>query len=257
MEVDSSKVEYGSCHTHYTKWYMLKGWLIRALTICNNQVDFMKVVIYYTQGLISRCFPASALCRAWRIFLDDKIPAQSTRKVLSDAFEEWLGKQNFSLSNANEEQQRQPRLDSTQQQFDSFLINSLTAVNHILKHSGGNPLSLDYMKQMAAAMAQDEADAIFGYGVQLIQKLQQKNIQPIDVLLKVLSDQDNLQIHKWDEISPIQTNMLIVASGKRWTAVLKDRQECWSEFHGCTRFPIHNISEFLTHKVKQGTVLYR
>ena len=75
------------------------------------------------------------------------------------------------------------------------------------------PLSLDCMKQIAAAIAQDEADAIFSYG--LIQKNQQKNIQPIDVLLKVLSDRGNLQIHKWDEISPIQTNMLIVAGGKR------------------------------------------
>ena len=26
-------IEYGACHTHYTKWYMLKGLLIRALTI--------------------------------------------------------------------------------------------------------------------------------------------------------------------------------------------------------------------------------
>ena len=112
-------IEYGSCHTHYTKCYMLKGLLIRTLTICNSQADFMKAVIYYTQGLISRGYPANALCRAWRKFLHDKIPAQSTS-------------------------------------------------------------------------------------------------------LKVLSDQDNLQIHKWDEISPIQTSMLIVVSGKRWTAVLKD-----------------------------------
>ena len=29
-------IEYNLCHTHYTKWYMLKGILIRALTVCNN-----------------------------------------------------------------------------------------------------------------------------------------------------------------------------------------------------------------------------
>ena len=100
-------IEYGSCHTPYTKWYMLKGLLIHALTIFNNQADFMKAVIYYAQGLISRGFPASALRRAWRKFLYDKIPAQSTRKVLSNAFEEWLSKQIFSRSNADEEQQGQ------------------------------------------------------------------------------------------------------------------------------------------------------
>ena len=45
--------EYNSFHMHYTKWCMLKGLLIRALTICNNQSDFMEAVIYYTQGLIT------------------------------------------------------------------------------------------------------------------------------------------------------------------------------------------------------------
>ena len=59
---------------------------------------------------------------------------------------------------------------------ESFLINGLTTVNHILNHSGGNPLSLDYMQQIAAAMVQDGADAIFSYGLQFIQKLQEKNI---------------------------------------------------------------------------------
>ena len=74
------------------------------------------------------------------------------------------------------------------------------------------------------------------------------------VLLKVLGDQDNLQVHKWDKKSPIQTNMLIATSGKCRTSILKNRQECWCECHRCTHFPIHSISEFLTHKVKQGTV---
>ena len=67
---------------------MLKGLLIRALTICNNQPDFMKAVIYDTQGLISRGSPASALCKAWRKFMYDKIPAHNTRKVFTEAFEE-------------------------------------------------------------------------------------------------------------------------------------------------------------------------
>ena len=71
-------IEYSSCHTHYTKWYMLKGLLIRALTICNNQTDFMKVVIYYTHRLISRGFPASTLRGAWCNNRYDKIPAQNT-----------------------------------------------------------------------------------------------------------------------------------------------------------------------------------
>ena len=88
-------IEYNSCHTHYTQWYMLKGLLIRALTICTNQSDFMKAVIYYTQGLISRGFLVSTLRRAWCKFVCDKIPAQATRKTLTAEFEKWLDQQDF------------------------------------------------------------------------------------------------------------------------------------------------------------------
>ena len=62
----------------------------------------------------------------------DKILAQNTRKVLTEAFDEWLNKQNFSQASADEGQQRQQRKDATQHQFESFLINGLTAINHIL-----------------------------------------------------------------------------------------------------------------------------
>ena len=78
---------YNSCHAHYTKWYMLKGLLIRALTVCNNQSDFMKAVVYYTQGLISEGFPVSALRKPWRKFIYDKIPTQATKRTLTEECE--------------------------------------------------------------------------------------------------------------------------------------------------------------------------
>ena len=55
-------------------------------------------------------------------------------------------------------------------------------------------------------------------------------------------------------ITASPTDRLLVASGKQWTALLKDRQDCWSEYHRRSRFPIHSITNFLTHKIKQGTV---
>ena len=89
-------IDYNSCHTHYTKWYMLKGLLIRALTICNNQSEFIKAVIYYTKGLISTGFLVSALRRAWHNFIYDKIHTQATKKTLTAEFEMWLDQQDFS-----------------------------------------------------------------------------------------------------------------------------------------------------------------
>ena len=63
-------------------------------------------------------------------FIYDKIPAQATRKTLCDEFESWLDKQDFSQAFLDEEQQKLKRIES---EFESFLINGLTAVNHILK----------------------------------------------------------------------------------------------------------------------------
>ena len=75
-------IEYSSCHTHYTKWYMFKGLLIRALTICNTQKDFLQAVIHYAQGLVARGFPASALLKAWRKFSYEKLTHPSARRNL-------------------------------------------------------------------------------------------------------------------------------------------------------------------------------
>ena len=99
-------------------------------------------------------------------------------------------------------------------------------------------------------MAQIEAHIISGFGLQHIHSLQHKNIHPTDISSKILRDQENLLVKKWDEATEMQTKMLLVASGKRWTAVLKDWQVCW-----CALGVPYIISyRNLTHKVKQQTV---
>ena len=189
-------IEHNSCHTHYTKWYMLKGLLIRALTICNNQSDFMTAVIYYTQGLISRGFPVSALRRAWRKFVYDKILAPATRKTPTADFEKWLDQQDFSQACLHEEQHKLKRIESTQHEFESFLINGLAAVNHMLKSTNCQPLTLNDMKQVAAKMAQAEASIIASSNLTQLHAQQPDNIQSADVILKVWNDHENILVTK-------------------------------------------------------------
>ena len=99
-------IEYSSCHTHYTKWYMFKGLLIRALTICNNEDSFFKAALHYAQGLISRGFPASTLLRAWKRFAYEKVPPSHVRRKLTQRFKEWVDDQNFSASHPDEAAQK-------------------------------------------------------------------------------------------------------------------------------------------------------
>jgi hypothetical protein len=75
---------------------MLKGLLIRALTICNTQKDFFRAAVHYTQGLISRGFPISSLLKAWNKFAADKIEHVAARKSLTNQFKGWLKKLDFS-----------------------------------------------------------------------------------------------------------------------------------------------------------------
>ena len=88
---------------------MFKGLLIRALTICNNQRDFLKAAIHYAQGLIARGFPASALMRAWRKFSYEKLTHPTARRELTAQFKEWLNEQDFTAAHDDEETQRKKR----------------------------------------------------------------------------------------------------------------------------------------------------
>ena len=63
-------LDYTSCHTPWTKRYLLKSLPVRAATICNSDFGFKKPVAveYYTRGLIVRGCPKSAVNHSWQSF---------------------------------------------------------------------------------------------------------------------------------------------------------------------------------------------
>jgi hypothetical protein len=124
-------IEYSSCHTHYTKWYMFKGLLIRAMTICNTQKDFFQAVVHYAQGLVARGFPASSLRKAWQKFSYEKLTHPSARRNLTKQFNDWLVNQDFSLAHKDEATERQQRLEKAKNRFSGVLLCGLTAANNI------------------------------------------------------------------------------------------------------------------------------
>ena len=152
-------------------------------------------------------------------------PPWATRKTLTAKFETWLDQQDFSQACLDEEQQKLKRIESTQRKFESFLINGLTAVNHILKSADCQPLTLNNLKQVAAKMAQAEASMIVSSFLAQLNAQQLDDILSADVILKVLNDHENILVTKWDDNSLIPTDRLLVASDKHWTALLKDKQD--------------------------------
>ena len=142
-------IEYSSCHTHYTKWYMFKGLLIRALTICNNQNDFFNAVVHYAQGLVSRGFPANSLLKAWRKFAYEKLPNPSARRTLTERFKDWLSQQDFATAHPDEQAQQQARYQKAKDQFTGTLMCGLVAVNHILVSKHRPRLTAQAMQEIA------------------------------------------------------------------------------------------------------------
>ena len=109
------------------------------------------------------------------------------------------------------------------------------------------PLPRDFL-QMAETVTDISASLRPLHIQHLLRK--QPNVPPMDVLLQVLNDRENILVHKRDRA---RLNGL-VANRQRWTTHWKDIPECWSPFHRRCQFPIRNIKEFLFHEVRHGAV---
>ena len=250
-------IEYSSCHTHYTKWYMFKGLLIRALTICNAQKDFFHAAIHYAQGLIARGFPASSLQKAWRKFSYEKLHHPSARRNLTKDFKEWLVKQNFSHAHMDEGTEKQQRLEKARSRFLGVLLCGLTAVNHIFKHCNVPPISRDEMESKAKEMAEKEVTLLYSCSPGAVYDMatDPRGNYAVDVLLCTIQSHTTMTSQRWKEKDTIFSNTLLVGCGQHWQAILKDKREGkWYVYEERTRSPVQNLVHFLTNKLKHGAV---
>jgi len=220
-------IEYSSCHTHYTKWYMFKGLLIRALTICNNQRDFLRAVIHYAQGLIARGFPSSALLRAWRKFSHDKIDHPAAWRELTAQFKEWLSQQDFASAHDDEETQKSKRVAITLANFQATLMCGMTATNHILKACNALPVTAEVMQAKAHEMAEKESVLLYSSSPGTVHDLatDPRGNYAVDTLLYLMQSHSNLICERWDATKPISSGVMLVGCGQHWQAVLKDKQD--------------------------------
>ena len=249
-------IEYSSCHTHYTKWYMFKGLLIRALTICNNQNDFFKAAIHYAQGLIARGFPPSALMRAWRKFSYEKLTHPSARRELTAQFKQWLDQQDFAAANEDEETRKKKRVAKTLENFKATLMCGLTATNHILTACNVPSITKEVMQTKAQEMADKESALLYSCSPGAIHDLatDPRGNYAVDTLLYVIQSHSNLVCQRWNETAPITTSILLVGCGQHWQAVLKNKEDKWFIHEASGTYAVHNLQRFLRNKLTHGAV---
>ena len=140
--------------------YMLKGLLIRALTICNTQKAFIQAAIHYSQGRISRGFPATTLWKAWRKFAYEKIPHPPDCKDLTIHYKDWLDAQNFSQTHADENTMHAARHAATLKYFQDTMLHARHVFNHILAALRCPMITEDEIFHVAQEMADREASIL-------------------------------------------------------------------------------------------------
>ena len=235
---------------------MYKGLLIRALTICNNQPDFMRAAISYAQGLISRGFPAKTLWRSWSKFCYQKVTHPGTRRELLNQFKTWVEGQDFSACHLDENAQRQQRLLATMSLFKSSLMCGYDAVNHILSALGRQKISELDIETTAHAMADRESSIIYNMdpGTVLDLAADPRGNYAADTLLHVLHTHSTLNVERWRPDQPISSCAILLGSGDHWQAVLMDRDKQWFVLNRYDKCPIQNIMRFLNSWLSNGAV---
>ena len=249
-------IDYSSCHTHFTKWYMFKGLLIRALTICNNQADFMKAVIHYAQGLVSRGFPSKTLWRAWRKFSYEKVPHAVARQKLTEDFRVWLEKQSFKHAHPDEEVLREGRKQTTKGCFQRSLMCGFHAVNHILHALGHSALFECELDQVAQEMADREESLLYSNEPHAVMDLaaDPRGNYAADTLIQLLQCRTNLKVERWRSGQPFSSCAMLVGSGNHWQAVLLDKDKHWFVLEQGSKMPLQDVLRFLQSRLANGAV---
>ena len=249
-------IEYSSCHTHYTKWYMLKGLLIRALTICNSEESFFKAVIHYAQGLISRGFPSSSLLRAWKRFAYEKIHDPRARKKLTARFMQWVEDQDFSHAYPDEAARQQGKYSQALTRFKGTLMCGLVAVNNIMKALKIEEVTAAEIHTLAKDMAQRECSLIYAQEANMVLDLEvdPRGNYAVDVLLQLLGSRTGSKCTRWVPGDPLTSSILLIGSGVHWQAILRSNDGLWFLYEQSYRNAVSDIFLFLEGKVLNGAV---
>jgi hypothetical protein len=247
-------IEYSSCHTHYTKWYMLKGLLIRALTICNTQEEFIRAAIHYSQGLISRGFPATTLWKAWRKFTCEKIPNSTARKDLTNQYKSWLDVQSFSTSHADENALRAARHAAVLKYFKDTMLPVRPIFNHILAALRCPTITEEEILTVAREMADREANILQGNEPHALLQLASdpRGNHAAETLLHLLRSHSGRGVERWRPDQPLASSAILLGSGSHWQAVLQDKDKHWFVLERDTKYALQNVARFLNSKLTNG-----
>ena len=224
--VPKKYISYDSCHTPWTKKYLMKGLLVRAATICNTTASFKKGVEYYTRGLLLRGCKKSFLKQSWASFVAGKRSeacSEDERRRLQENplrvahLTNWFKKlvdstaAEFESLSKKPGEAAPPEPATTRKQL---LLCGINAVNAVLDVLGRPSLTKTQVDELNDHLASEEA-LVLADGSATENLRDPKGNYPIEVLMLALQTYGDCTVERIAH-PPVRPGFYLVGNGYHW-----------------------------------------
>ena len=239
-------IDFTSCHTPWTKKFLLKSLLVRAATICSTTASFKRAVEHYVQGLLLRGCGLNHLQQSWDSFASSRLKHRwKMRNELSAWFRRLIGKSKPQSPSQNDA----PRKNSKYR----LLLCGLNAVNAVLSLIDRPPISREQLDDLNDNLAVEEA-LIVDEGVAIDNATDPRGNYPVEVLMTALRTYADCKCDRLQPQNP-PPGLYLVGNGLHWQVAAASREGQWSVYDDGLEYPIGDVHAFFRNKFHIGAVI--
>ena len=239
-------IEYTSCHTPWTKKFLLKSLLVRAATICSTTAGFKRAVEHYVQGLLARGCATSHLQKSWDSFASSRL---KNRWTMRNELSAWFRR----LISGNKVQPPSQQAVSKKRAKHRLLLCGLNAVNAVLAVMERPLIAREQLDDLNDNLAVEEA-LVLDEGEAMDNATDPRGNYPVDVLMAALRTYADCKCERLKPQSP-SPGLFLVGNGLHWQVVAANREGHWSVYDDGLEFPVADVHSFFRNKFHNGAVI--
>ena len=251
-------IEFASCHTHYTKWYIYSSQLIRMSTITNSADAFFDGAIREAEALILRGFNKNAMNRAWTKYAYTRAKDFVLRTLLTRRFKAWVDEQDFSAAAEGDTEKKQALLQKRSEKNTRDLRCGLKALNAILSHIKKATVDHTVTDRAALELAKREEQLLYDKSVSSIRDCYHHpdGYYAIDVIINLIKEHAGIEVERahGEELINLKGKIYLIASRNHYTCVIREEDGYWVEKDNGKTHPIVNLTHFLNARNAAGAV---
>ena len=132
----------------------------------------------------------------------------------------------------------------------------LHAVNHILSALGLQNVTEKDIDGIAQEMADRESNILYSMdpSVVLANAVDPRGNYAADTLIHLLRCKSAAAVERWRSSQPVSSCAILVGLGDHWQAVLMDKDKQWFVLERITKYPVQNLTRFLSARLTNGAV---